>query len=815
VPGPRGAGATAARPGPPVRLDLYGDPLPEGAILRLGTERPARATFAVVYSPNGTLLASASWDMTVRLWDVSTGGERWRVFLGWGPGGKPTPRGKEVLPAVAFSPDSKTLAGSGADHAVHLWDTARGKEVGCIDGKAGKLAGLAFAPDGKTLAAAGADGSIRLWDPATGRERRCFEGHEGEALCVAFSADGRALVSGGADKTVRLWDVETGKQLHCCKGHEAAVHTAFFVMKGAQIASMEKGPGVRLWDVESGKERHRFDTFGTGYALLRGPDEASVLTIAANRNETWDVRSGTNTATIYLPQHVGYFCGALAPDGKVLAVGQHRAAVALMEYPSGKERRRLIGADPEVHAVAFAPDDKTLATGTGNNTVVLWDLAAGKVRDRLEGHREHVHALAWSPNGKRLASASGTTIRLWDVDATRERHCLDGHTGYVTRLAFSPDSKVLASASADTTVRLWDVSTGEERAVYRGQQAAVWDLAFAPHSRSLATLSDRVCVWDPGTGKERAFPEQKWMTALWYDAEGRLLVLRREYNDGGPFLTLWDVTLDAKVAEIALPKDGNGTMTFALSPDGRTLATGRHYQGQGNQRMSVHLWEVATGKQRRRYDGHEGCFIEDLAFSPDGKTLASGSSDSTVLLWDVYRTPGEMPRGKPTEEKARQLWDDLRSPEAGVPFASLSRLLAVPEQAVALLQRELRPVPKLKPNHLARLIADLDAEEFATRQRAMAELEKLGEVAEAPLRRALEGGPSLEVRRRAAELLTRIERQRGPNPPPERLRTLRSVELLEHLGTPEARALLQDLASGEPEAPLTRQARAALRRLPR
>jgi hypothetical protein len=304
------------------------------------------------------------------------------------------------------------------------------------------------------------------------------------------------------------------------------------------------------------------------------------------------------------------------------------------------------------------------------------------------------------------------------------------------------------------------------------------------------------------------------LAALWYSPEGRLLALRHEYNDGAA-LTLWDVALDGKMAEIALPQHGDGKMTFALSPDGRRLATGRHYQGRGNQQMSVHLWEVATGKLRRRVAGHEGYFIEDLAFSADGKTLASGSGDSTVLLWDVYRTPGEPPAGKLSDEKARQLWDDLRGSDAELAFVSLRQLLASPEQALALLRRDLHPVPPLKPGQLARLIAGLDAEEFATRQKATAELEKLGEVAEAPLRRALEERPSLELSRRAKELLRQIEKERGPDPPPERLRAVRGLELLEQLGNAEARALLRDMADGEPESPLTRQARAALRRLPR
>jgi WD40 repeat protein len=803
-------------PEPPLRLDPYGDPLPEGAVLRLGTDRyrGGASTFVVLYSSDGKLLASAGWDMAIRLWDVNTTRERQRWFLGWGPGRKPTPRGQEVCPAIAFSPDGKTLAGSGAGQDVHIWDTDTGKELRCIQGKAGLIAGLAFAPDGKTLAGACADGGVRLWDPATGRERRSLRGHAGPALAVAFSPDGRTLASGGSDKTVRLWDAETGKGLHRCTGHEGEVRTVCFVLKGKQVASMEKQSSVRVWEVDSGKEAKRFGTYGVGYALFRGADEASLVTVAAACIETWDVRTAKDPATIYLVPQTGYFCGSLSPDGKTLAVGGHDATVTLLAYPSGQKQGVLRGADPEVHSVVFSPDGKTLAAGTDHNTIQMWDLAAGRQTRRLEGHEGDVHRLAYSPDGERMASTAGdNTVRLWDVGTGKERHCLRGHQARVESLAFSPDGKTLASAGEEPTVRLWDVETGKERASYKGRQDSVWGVVFSPDGKSLAALGDRVCVWNLDTGKEREFARQERLAALWYSPEGRLLALSHDYNEK-EMLTLWDVAEQRQVGEIQLPPHGNAKLTIAVSPDGRTLATGRHYNDR-DPRMRIHLWEVATGKLRREFRGHEGYFIEELAFSPDNRRLASGCGDSTVLVWDVYGTPGRRPAGEPDAEQLRRLWDDLRGSDGGSSFRSMQQLLASPRQVLPLLKGELRPVPKLEAERVARLLADLDANDFGTRERATGELRRLGDAVEVALRRTLERGPSAEVSRRVGKLLEEIEADRGPNVPAERLRRLRALEVLEQLGTPEARAWLAELAAGEPEAPLTRQVQAALRRLER
>jgi WD40 repeat protein len=744
---------------------------------------------------------------------------------------------------VAFSPDSKTLAGSGADHVAHLWDTASGKELRRLGGKSGRIAALAFAPDSKTLAGACADGSVRLWDVKTGREVRSLEGHTGSALAVAFSADGKRLVSGGADKTVRLWNAETGKELLCLEGHQTAIRAVLFVLRRKRIASMEEASCVRLWDTASGKELHKLETFGAGYALTRGPDETSLITFAAARIETWDASTGNNTSTIYLPPQMGHFCGALAPDGKTLAAGSGFAAVRLLRYPSGELVRELCGSDPMVYTVAFSPAGNLLAAGAGDSPfsrsgtrVCLWDVSAGKQLRRLNGLDYRVNALAFSPDGHTLASADGDkTIRLWDPATGKERRRLRGHREPVSRLAFSPDGTTLASASRDSTVRLWEVTTGKQRACHPLKEVAE-RLTFSPDGKVLAACSDRVSLWEVATGKGRSFPPQQGLVHLWY-ADGRLLALTHEYRDGDVH-SVWDVALGKKVLAINVGQSGNGPWTFAVSPDGRTLATGRNYHGPHSQTMTILLRELATGELRRVFRGHRGYFIEDLAFSADGRMLASGCGDATVLVWDVYGNPGRKHPAALTAEQLKRSWDLLASPapppppdfkgggytksspdarresgEASPVCEAMQALLGVPRQTVPLLKKYLRPVSRLTPGRLTKLVSDLGDRKFAVRDKASAELEQLDELAEAALRRALEDKPSLEVRRRVERLLNRIDKRRGPQMLPDRLRILRALEVLECLGTPEAHQLLKALAAGEPEAPLTRQARAALGRL--
>jgi hypothetical protein len=246
-------------------------------------------------------------------------------------------------------------------------------------------------------------------------------------------------------------------------------------------------------------------------------------------------------------------------------------------------------------------------------------------------------------------------------------------------------------------------------------------------------------------------------------------------------------------------------MAVAVSADGRQIAA-------GDANGSVHLWDSATGKEVRQVRGHEGP-VAFLAFTPDGKTLVSGGGDSTVLLWDLAVLGRDAaPRtARLAPAELESAWNDLGADDAAKAYRASWALARAPEQAVPLLRAR---VPKAtgadQGPRIARLIQELDDDDFAVRERAMRELAKLGKAAEGPLQEARKTTSSPEVRRRADAIL---ERLRSGSAPGEVLRLPRAVEVLERVGSPEARAVLEELAGGAPDAPLTRDARAAVGRL--
>jgi hypothetical protein len=268
-------------------------------------------------------------------------------------------------------------------------------------------------------------------------------------------------------------------------------------------------------------------------------------------------------------------------------------------------------------------------------------------------------------------------------------------------------------------------------------------------------------------------------------------------------------------AELPLLEWANNRAVTALafSPDGRTLAAGT--SAPNREEFPLVLWELASGKVRAEFKGHRGP-VTEMAFAPDGRTLATGGADTTVLLWDVTgrtdpaaRLPGEL-----SSEQLAGLWSNLGSGDARRGHQAMIRLAAAPAEAVALLRQRVKPATgkPLEAQEVEQRIAELEDDSFAVREKASRALEDAGRSVRPALLEALEAKPGLEKKRRLQRLL---EGMRAPGPAPALVRALRAVELLERLGTPEARRLLETLAGGQPGARLTAESRAALRRLSR
>jgi WD40 repeat protein len=644
----------AANPGLSAQLALAAyriSPTPEarsallstfGAPYAIRLQGHQAAVGGVAYSADGTLMASASMDNTIRLWDVHRphhakpvatlaghlAGVNGVVFgrgvvagVSWDhtvriwdigdpahPGDPITLTGhSDCVNAVAITPDGKTLATGSTDHTVRIWDLSDPKHPAPsgdpITQHTDTVLSVAFRRDGKLLATSSRDQTIRLWDMTDPRRPVAvgapLTGHAGDVSSVAFSPDGRSLVSGGADQTLRLWDVTDPAhttQITSAFTRAAVIRAVAFAPDGRTVAAASTDQVIRLWTV--GKtELAELVTFtghaGPAFSATFSPDGHTLATGSDDRTvRLWDVAGtllGGHTNAVY---HV-----ALSPDGQAVATAGYDGTVLVRRTAAPAEPAVLAAHQGPVNSVVFAPDSRTMASASADHTVRFWDTHdLGHITplgQALTGFTDAVNTVAYSRDGKLLAAGgSNRVVVLLDVSDPRSPHTvvtLPTPAAGIQELAFSPDGRRLAAAGDDSRIRIWDVTDRAhpvESPQLSGHESDVKSVAFSPDGHFLASA-----------GRDAA-------------------------------VRLWD--LDDPRHEIPPIAHPDVVYSVAFSGDGAVLASA----GADGR---VRLWDVhdrehptaladLTGHTERVYS---------VAFGPDGHTLASAGQDHTARLWDI------------------------------------------------------------------------------------------------------------------------------------------------------------------------------------
>ena len=276
--------------------------------------------WSVAFRPNSNMLASASWDQTVRLWNVDAG----RLL-------HTLTEHTDTVMSVAFSPDGQTLVSSSWDGTIRLWNPNNGKLKRTLTGHAGGVGSIAFSPDGQTLASGSADRTVRLWNTKTWKLKSTLRGHTHVVDSVVFSRDGQTLASGSRDQTIRLWNPNTGKHIKTLREHTGDIVRMTFSPDGTTLASGSLDGTVRLWDPNTGNLKRTL-AVGTGRTnpVAFSPDGATLL-IGGRGISTWDTETGEYK--IPLVEDIGTALSVVfSPDGQMVASGSRDNKVHLWDF---------------------------------------------------------------------------------------------------------------------------------------------------------------------------------------------------------------------------------------------------------------------------------------------------------------------------------------------------------------------------------------------------------------------------------------------------------------------------------------------------
>ncbi|MBB5956441.1 WD40 repeat protein/energy-coupling factor transporter ATP-binding protein EcfA2 [Saccharothrix tamanrassetensis] len=617
------------------------------------------AVYLTSFSRDGNTLATASYDATVRLWDL-------RDRDNPKPLGPPLRGHKSWVSSAVFSPDGRTLATAGDDGTVRLWDVgdpSRPRALGQpLDGDNGTIYLVAFTPDSRTLVTANEDHTARLWDVSTPSMPQPLGEplglHSGQVRSVAFSPDGRLLAVGGDDRTVVLWNVEDRTHPRpigsALTGFDGIVRSVAFSPDSRLLATGSEDRTIRLWDVSdpAGAKplgRPLTDHTGAVWSVAFNRD-GRVLASAGGDGTArlWNITDPEHPLAIGQPltgRNGTIYAVAFSPDGYSLATGSQDTAVRLWSLP----RTVLIGHSARTVGPVFSPDGKHLVTGSRDRTIRVWDLENPRdprsESQAVNADKAGVWGLALSPDGKTLAAVSDKTVQLWDLSTPGQIRSLgpplELHTRYSSPVAFSPDGKVLLTGSNDDSVQLWDIGDRSNPRKFGkplvGHSGYVHFASFTPDGKSLITGSadQTVRLWnvtDPMAAQPLGQPLTGHAGAVRAGAisrDGKTLATAGDDKT----IRLWDLATPSRVRQIGAPLAGHveAAVAVAFSPDGKTLASG------GDDR-NIRLWDVhdplrpeALGQALTGHDSG----LQDLRFSPDGRMIVSSSLDSTIRLWDL------------------------------------------------------------------------------------------------------------------------------------------------------------------------------------
>ncbi len=613
-----------------------------------------RGVRMAAFSPDGTLIATASNDGTARIWPVD--------------GGVPTVLSGHThgVRKVAFSPDGRYLATASWDGTARIWPIRGDNDDGgdgdgdsvrplILRGHTDRVHAAEFSPDSGRVITASDDGTARIWtlprgwlgtrasDPGVGDDANVetaagaktaaetaaataivLRGHDGPVYAASFAPDGARVVTGSQDKTARVWRADGRGVPVVLVGHRSDVVVATFAPDGARLVTASYDASARVWQVPKALTA----STGTGDGDPSESAEVTCTVLSEHRHEV--------------------VAAAFSPDSKRLVTASvDRSARIWHLYDDDDYEPAVVlsGHARVVYAAAFSPDGTQVVTASHDQTARIWraDGSGAPVilgdesgephpRHRATGHSGEIYSAAFSPDGVRVVTASEDgSARLWRAAGGAGPALLSGHLAVVHAASFSPDGTHVLTASGDGRARLWRTDGGAMPYVLALHGAAIATAVFSPDGARVLTASADATA------------------RVWYLAGGEATVLRGHkaplsvaaFSPDGALVVTASLDGTARIWSA----DGSGTARPLLGHDKAVIETQFSPDGElvvtASLDGTARVWSGARGDAIAVLAGPSGAPLHTVAWSPDGTQIVAGAEDGGVQIWHLSGAGGD------------------------------------------------------------------------------------------------------------------------------------------------------------------------------
>ena len=780
------------------RRDVYGDPLPKGAIARLGTTRwrnvnDEREGAEIQFTPDGKSIVCLMPNGSLAGFDVNSGQENWRL------------RGPRQFQSFAFAPDGKTVFTGDCwpglldePWGVRVWDVANRRQIRLIHGRP------VFSIRGEFVAAANIENNIDILNWKTGKLVRALKTTRLlEGTPPMLLPGGKVAASlGYGPRGFEILDYRTGKSLKVVEPEPRP--SPFFYPGNIAVAYFDE-KAIHRWDLSTGKELPSLSGYGSekiwNIAVTR--DGKTLVAISHESIRRWNLATGKETGRINNKLGPNPMSFAVSDDGRRVGLVCHlKSNLRVFDFEKGGE---LLG--PAAHtemlsAVHFAQNGRLVVSTGDDETLRLWDTRTGR------------QILKLSSAGRLDLTGNSYVVNgiVFDLETGRRRFALPQLGDDFHRRFIAPDAPIIATAkdlkSDGTRLELWDAKTGKRRWTTLSLSVADDGILISPGVHLLwsgpvtrrgvsaerlrelnASLEDGSPAFDLATGYSRG-NAKVLMVTLALSADGRTLAGHIPYPDESDFSYRELALIEAASGRERLRIDTGpirddrmigDLLRPVFSRDGRLIAAA-FPQHAG----AIVVFDAASGKLLRRFKGHS-LPVTCMEFSPDGTKLISGSADCTAIIWDLSDIAKARKPKTLTAAELDALWKDLASDDAKLAYRAITSLRDAGPQATELIRDRFKP-QAIDRKEIERQIADLGSKDKATGDRAQAALQRMAPRIEPLLDDVFARELTPEARRRIEQLLKGISCFETS---PERLRELRCVEVLEGIGGDKARAVFE------------------------